>query len=144
MRWESWLARLALAGLAVFQVAGGNPSGALVATQGLVVSLLPRLIERLSGIPVPRPMELLFVLGMALQFGSESLKLFELFTYWDKIVHPTLVALTAWLTAWFLLGYRDAFQKRSPIHLVAALALLLGVTVGAAWEYVELASDWFG
>ena len=34
MRWESWLARLALAGLAVFQLLSGNQSGGLVAAQG--------------------------------------------------------------------------------------------------------------
>jgi hypothetical protein len=141
---EAWLLRLGLAGLAAIQVLQGVTSGALVAAEGLVVSLLPRLLERLSKTPVPRPIEALFVFGIALQFTSESLKLFELFTYWDKIVHPTLVALTAWLSAWLLLGYRDAFDKRLPIHLVAAFALLLGISVGGAWEYVEFASDWFG
>jgi hypothetical protein len=144
MRVEAWLLRLGLAGLAAIQVLQGNTSGALVAAEGLVVSVLPRLLERLSKTPVPRSIEALFVVGMGLQFTSESLKLFELFTYWDKIVHPTLVALTVWLSAWLLLGYRDAFGKRLPIHLVAAFALLLGMTVGAAWEYVEFLSDWFG
>jgi hypothetical protein len=115
-----------------------------VAVEGVLVSLVPPLIVRLSGLRIPRLMELLFVFGITLQFVSESTKLFELFAYWDKIVHPTLVAITAWLGAWLLLGYRDAYHKRLPIHLVAALALLLGVTVGAAWEFVEFASDWFG
>jgi len=144
MRWESWLVRLALAGLAVFQVLTGNPPGALVAVEGAVVALIPRAIKRLSSIEIPRSMEALFVAGIALQFTSESLKLFELFTYWDKIVHPTLVALTAWLSAWLLLGYRDAFHKRLPVHLIATLGLLLGIAVGVTWEYVEFASDWFG
>ncbi|HEY3060977.1 MAG TPA: hypothetical protein VGL99_18595, partial [Chloroflexota bacterium] len=99
---------------------------------------------RLSKTEVPRSMEALFVFGIALQFVSESLKLFEQFTYWDKIDHPTLVALTAWLSAWLLLGYRDAFRKRLPVHLIAAVGLLLGIAVGATWEYVEFASDWFG
>ncbi|HEY3063228.1 MAG TPA: hypothetical protein VGL99_30010, partial [Chloroflexota bacterium] len=144
MRWESWLLRLALAGLAIFQVVTGNPQGAFVAAEGAVVALIPRLVERLSKTEVPRSMEALFVFGIALQFVSESLKLFEQFTYWDKIVHPTLVALTAWLSAWLLLGYRDAFRKRLPVHVIAAVGLLLGIAVGATWEYVEFASDWFG
>lgn len=144
MRWEAWLARLVLAGLALFQLASGNPAGALVAVEGVLMTLVPWLIERLSGLRIPRLMELLFVVGITLQFASESTKLFELFAYWDKIVHPTLVALTAWLGAWLLLGYRDAYQRRLPIHLVAVLALLLGISVGATWEFVELASDWFG
>jgi hypothetical protein len=144
MRWESWLPRLGLAALAALHAIGGNPQGALVAVQGFLVALLPRLVERLSSLRVPRPVEALFVLGTALQFGSESLKLFELLTYWDKIVHPTLVALTSWLTVWLLLSFSDEFQKRLPVHLVAAIGLLLGMGLGAAWEFVELMSDWFG
>src|SRR5205823_4311784 len=128
----------------IFQFSQGNQSGGLVALEGVIVSLLPRVVERLSHVQVPRAIELLFVLGMALQFVSESTKLFELFTYWDKIVHPTLVALTAWLAVWFLLGYRDAFGKRMPLHLVGAIGLLLGIAVGSFWEFVEFASDWFG
>jgi hypothetical protein len=143
MRWATWLLRLGLVGLAVVQLALGNPSGALVALEGVLVSLLPRLIQWGSARPFPVTIELLFVFGITLQFASESLKLFEYLTYWDKIVHPTLVALTAWLAAWLLLGYRDRFRRRLPIHLVAALGLLLGITVGATWEYVEFASDWF-
>jgi hypothetical protein len=145
MRWEvwSWLARLGLVALAVAQIVTGNPAGGLVAAEGAVLSLLPLLVARLSKVAIPKPMEALFVLGIALQFSSESLKLFELLTYWDKIVHPTLVALTAGLTAWLLLAYRDTFKKHLPIHLVAMTALLLGIAVGAAWEYVEFLSDWF-
>jgi hypothetical protein len=143
MRWAAWLLRLVLVALGIVQLALGNPSGALVALEGLLVSLLPRLVAWRSARPFPPTIELLFVFGMTLQFASESLKLFEYLTYWDKIVHPTLVALTAWLAAWLLLGYRDRYRRRLPIHLVAALGLLLGITVGGAWEYVEFASDWF-
>ncbi len=126
------------------QVIGGNRDGAMVAGEGFVVSLAPLLVGRLSQTHVPRPLELAFVLGMALQFISESTKLFELFTYWDKIVHPTLIALTAMIAGWLLLGYAEAFGKRIPIQLAAAFGLLLGMSVGAFWEFVEFASDWFG
>jgi hypothetical protein len=135
---------LALLGLAVAQLANHNTSGAIVAAEGFVVSLLPLAIARLSRTHVPRPLELAFVFGMALQFISESTKLFELFYYWDKLVHPTLVALTGMIGAWLLLGYRDAFAKRLPIHLVAGVGILLAVAVGAFWEFVEFTSDWFG
>ena len=97
-----------------------------MAIEGFVVSLLPIAIGRLSRVPVPRALEFAFVLGMALQFISESTKLFEVLYYWDKIVHPTLIALTAMIAAWLLVGYRDAFAKRLPLHLVAAFGMLLG------------------
>ena len=144
LHWESWLLRGVLIGTFAFQLATGNKDGAIVAAEGVVVSLAPILIQRLARTHVPRPLEFAFVLGMALQFFSESTKLFEVFYYWDKIVHPTLVALTALIAAWLLLGYRDAFAKRLPTHLAAAFGLLLGLTIGAFWEFVEFASDWFG
>ncbi|HEY0584243.1 MAG TPA: hypothetical protein VGE94_18815, partial [Chloroflexota bacterium] len=95
LHWESWLLRVALLGTLAFQVATGNQAGAVVAGEGFIVSLIPIAVERFSKTHVPRALEFVFVLGMALQFISESTKLFELFTYWDKLVHSTLVALTA-------------------------------------------------
>ena len=116
----------------------------MVALEGFVLSLIPLAIARLSRVRVPRVLEFAFVLGITLQFMSESTKLFEVLYYWDKVVHPTLVALTGMVAAWLLIGYRDAFGKRMPIHLVAAFGMLLGIAVGAVWEFVEFASDWFG
>lgn len=144
LHWESWLLRLVVLGLAMYQVSSGNTDGAIVAAEGFIVSLVPLLVQRLAGSHVPRPLELGYVLGMALQFGSESTKLFELLAYWDKIVHPTLVALTGMIAAWLLLGYRDAFGKRLPVHLAGAFGMLLAMSVGAFWEFIEFASDWFG
>jgi hypothetical protein len=135
---------LGLLGLAVAQIVNHNTSGAIVAAEGFIVSLLPLAIARLSRTHVPRPLELAFVFGMTLQFVSESTKLFELFYYWDKLVHPTLVALTGMVAAWLLLGYRDAFARRLPMHLVAAFGMLLAMSVGVFWEFVEFTSDWFG
>ena len=70
VHWESWLLRLVLVGTAGFQVATHNTDGATVAIEGVVVSLLPILVQRLSKTHVPRPLELAFVLGMVLQFFS--------------------------------------------------------------------------
>jgi hypothetical protein len=140
---DSWLLRAGLLALAAFQLATRNTSGALVAFEGFVVSLLPLAVSRLSRARVPRPLELAFVFGIALQFASESTKLFELFFYWDKLVHPTLVALTGMISAWLLIGYRDAFGKRIPIHFVAAFGMLVAISVGAMWEFVEFSTDWF-
>lgn len=144
MHVESWLLRAALLGLAAYQLATHNPSGAAVAAQGFVVALIPLAVSRFSKTHVPRPLDAAFTGGMALQYISESTKLFEVFTYWDKIVHPTLVALTALLGVWLLLGYADAHRKRIPIQFGGAFGLMLGMSVGALWEFVELASDWFG
>lgn len=127
-----------------YQALSGNQDGAVVAGEGFVVSLAPLAIGRLSQTPVPRPLELAFVFGMALQFVSESTKLFELLYYWDKVVHPTLVALTGMIAVWLLLGYAEAFRKRVPIHVGASFGILLASTIGASWEFVEFTTDWFG
>ena len=63
---------LGLLATAAYQVVSGNTAGALVASEGFVVSLVPVAVERLSKTHVPRPLEFAFVLGMALQFISES------------------------------------------------------------------------
>ena len=129
--------------MAIFQVIAHNSEGATVALEGFVVSLIPLAIAGLSKTHVPRPLELAFVFGMALQFISESTKLFELFYYWDKLVHPTLIALTGMISAWLLVGYRDTYRKRIPIHLVAVFGMLLAISIGAFWEFVEFTTDWF-
>ena len=144
LHWESWLLRLGLLGLAVFDISTGTTQGAIVAVEGFVVSLFPLLIERLSHTHVPRSLELVYVLGMTLQFTSESTKLFEVFYYWDKIVHPGLVALTALMAGWLLLGYRDVYAPRLPNHFVGLLGWLSGASIGAVWEFIEFSSDWFG
>ena len=49
----------------------------------------------------------------------------------NKVVHPAAVALTGVLGAWLLLGYRDAYGKRIPVHLVALFGMLLAMAAGA-------------
>ena len=97
----------------------GNRDGAIVAGEGLVVTLIPLAISRFSGRHVPRLLELTFVLAMLLQFVSESLKLFELFTYWDKIVHPARSSWPAGIATYLLLGYRELHELDIPDGLAA-------------------------
>lgn len=140
----SWLLRAALAVLAVWQLLHGNTQGAIVAGQGLAITFLPPIVSRLGGRPVPRLIELIFVGAMAFQYGSESLKLFELLTYWDKIVHPTEIFLATAVVTFLLLGYREVRQLDIPDGMAAVGAMLMGMTIGATWELVEFAFDWFG
>lgn len=142
--WASWALRGLLVVILVFQLARGNLGGALVAAEGIAVSLLPLLVSRLSGWHVPRLLDVTFVLAMALQFGSESLKLFELFTYWDKLVHPAEIFLASGIATFLLLGYRRFHRLEIPDGLAAAGAMLFGMSLGAFWELVEFGLDWFG
>ncbi len=142
--WEAWALRALLLALAAWQLLSGNRSGATVAGMGLAVSLLPVLITRLSGWRVPRNLELIFVFAMFLQYASEALKLFELLTYWDKIVHPSEIFLATGVATYLLLGYRERHKLDIPDGLAAFGAMLFGMALGASWELVEFAFDWFG
>ncbi|MBV9357588.1 MAG: hypothetical protein JO023_18915 [Chloroflexi bacterium] len=143
MKWESWALRLLLLAAFGYQLVTGNRAGATVAAEGLVASLVPVAIERLGHVRVPRLVEFTFVLAMALQFISESFKLFELFYYWDKLVHPTLIALSSMVATYLLLGYRERGDARLSTRLAAALGWLFGASLGAFWEFVEFTGDWF-
>ncbi len=111
---------------------------------GVLVTLIPVLITHFSGWRVPRALELTFVFGMFLQYTSESLKLFEIFTYWDKLVHPAEIFLATGVATFLLLGYRECHRLDIPDGLAAFGAMLFGMALGASWELVEFAFDWFG
>lgn len=144
IHWESWLLRLGLLAALTFHAVTRNREGATVAAEGFIVSLLPLLVQKLSRTHVPRALELAFVLGMTCQFASESFKLFELFTYWDKLVHSTMIALTGVVGAWLVLGYAEARGKRIPTQFGALFGIVLAMVIGALWEFIEFGSDYFG
>ena len=142
--WQSWVLRGVLAAILALQLVRGNMGGAIVAAEGLVASFVPLAISRFSGKHVPWLMEITYLIAIVLQFGSESLKLFELFTYWDKIVHPLEIFLASGIATYLLLGYRHYHQLKIPDGLAAAGAMMFGMSLGAFWELVEFAMDWFG
>jgi hypothetical protein len=144
LHWQSWALRTLLLALTAWQLITGNRDGATVAGMGLAVTMIPVLITRFSGWPVPRNLELTFVFAMFLQYTSESLKLFELLTYWDKIVHPAEILLATGVATFLLLGYRECHELDIPDGLAAFGAMLFGMALGASWELVEFAFDWFG
>ena len=144
LHWESWALRALLAGVLAFQFATGNAAGAVVAGIGLALSLVPLAITRFSHFHVPRLLDSAFTLAVALQFVSESFKLFELFTYWDKLVHSAEIFLAAAVAAFLVFGYRDLNHLRVPDQACAASAMLFGMTLGSVWEVIEFAFDWFG
>jgi hypothetical protein len=144
VHWTAWVLRALLVIILAVQLVRGNMGGAVVAVEGCVVSLLPLLVSRWSGWHVPWLLEVTFVLAIVLQFGSEALKLFELFTYWDKLVHPGEIFLASGVATFLFLGYRHFHRLKIPDGLAAAGAMAFGMTLGATWELVEFAMDWFG
>lgn len=144
VHWESWALRAVLVAVVAVQAMRGNPEGLKVGLMGFVLTLIPRAVDRLGKHHVPRLLELTFVLAIVLQFASESFKLFELFTYWDKIVHPSEIFLATGVALYLLLGYRHVHDIKMPDGLSALAGMVFGMTLGAAWELIEFAFDWFG
>lgn len=138
------MARLGILAVLAYQLVSDNRDGAIVAAQGFVVSLLPIALVRLSGLRMPPALEACFLLAVTLQYVSESLKLFEHFLYWDKVVHPTEIALVGMVLVYFILGYRDSGRARLGARQAAIIAWLLAAALGMFWEFVEFTSDWFG
>jgi hypothetical protein len=143
-QWPAWVLRALLVVILVIQLVRGNHGGAIVAAEGIVVTFIPLVISRWSGLHVPWLLEITFLVAMVLQFGSEALKLFELFTYWDKIVHPLEIFLASGIATYLLLGYRDYHRLKIPDGLAAAGAMFFGMSLGSFWELVEFTMDWFG
>lgn len=141
--WEVWLLRALLVVSAAIHGLDGNMAGLRVAAMGLAFSLVPPLITRFSGWHVPRLLEATYVLAIVLQFISESFKLFEVFTYWDKLVHPAEIFLSSAVAVFLFLGYRHVHQLEIPDGLAAAIAMLFGMALGLVWELIEFGSDWF-
>jgi hypothetical protein len=142
--WQSWLLRAVLVAVLVVEIVRGNRGAAIVAVEGLVISFIPLAISRWSGLHVPWLLEVTFVVAIVMQFASEALKLFELFTYWDKIVHPLEIFLASGIATYLLLGYRHHHRLKIPDGLAAAGAMFFGMTLGSFWELVEFTMDWFG
>jgi hypothetical protein len=136
--------RAVLVAILVYHLVGRNWAAASVAGQGALVLLIPPAISRFSRWHVPRLLELAFVAGMFLQYGSESFKLFELLTYWDKIAHPAEILFATMVATFLLLGYRELHRLEIPDGLSAAGAMLFGMTLGSSFELIEFALDWFG
>ncbi len=143
VHWTAWLLRgLLLAGVAAHLMVG-HQRGALVAGIGFALALVPVVIGRLSGQYVPRTLDLTFALAMALQYLSESFRLFDLIGVWDKLVHFVEIALATNLALFLLLGYRRLRRLDVPEALLWVGAALVGVALGTGWEIVEFIQGFF-
>jgi hypothetical protein len=99
--------RAMMAMILAYHLVSRNWPGAIVAGQGLVVLMIPPAISHFGRRPVPAIVDLSFAAGVFLQYASESFKVFELLTYWDKIAHPGEILFASIVATMLLLGYRD-------------------------------------
>jgi hypothetical protein len=128
-----------IAGALAFAVAG-KADGAL----RLFVTALAVIAARLIG--VPRPFDLGFCLGMALQGWGNAFNLFDTYSWYDSVVHLFLSLFVAPL---FYIGLArlevvpdldEDVEERH--HLgVFVITTALGVAFGAVYEIYEYVAD---
>lgn len=97
-------------------------------------------------VALPRPFDLGFLLGMALQAWGNALGLFEHWPWWDVVVHFVLPFFTA--PALYIVLARldvvpDLAEKTEAHHHLGILLITfaLGSTVGAVYEMYEWFDD---
>jgi VanZ family protein len=108
---------------------------------GLLLTMIPPAIGRVSGRHVPWMLELPFVLGVTIQFVSESFNIVEWFAIWDKLAHFGEILLATILAAFLVLGYRELRGLEIPDGLAVAGLVCFGISLGAVWEIVEFGID---
>ena len=129
------LRALNIAGAIAFAVAG-NLEAALRLTVTAAVMIRARVID------VPRPFDLGFVIGMALQGWGNAAGLFDRYGWYDSVVHFVLSAMVAPL---FYLGLaklevvpdlQEDFDDRHNLGILI-ISLALGGAFGAFYEIYE-------
>lgn len=106
------------------------------------VSFAPLLFERVTRIRLPALLQFIYVVFiMASLFVGTYLGLYEILTFWDKVVHFGSGVLTAVYSVVFL----DLMAKKCHFTLPASLRAVTVSTVGGSvallWEIIEFSND---
>jgi hypothetical protein len=140
--WDIWLVRALLLISAGFAFVSGARQNALGCAVALMVACVPLLGRRFAGMPVPRVLERMWVVGLGLIGVSVAFGLFDTVWHWGKLVHAAEAVCATAIAALVLLGYREHAQPGLPIHLAALASMCIGITFGAVWEFAEYLQDW--
>jgi hypothetical protein len=100
-------------------------------------------------IDLPRPFDLGFVIGMALQGWGNVLGLFDTYGWYDSVVH---FVLSFWTAPLFYIGLArlgvvpdlSEDRERHPLLGIFIVTLSLGLAFGALYEVYEYVVDQFG
>jgi hypothetical protein len=142
INWESWLIRLVLAALALFDILAGSRNAGVAPAVAFVISFIPPVISHFSRLRVPRVLELAWVLSVALIGAADALFLYDRIIHFGKFVHGVEGFLIASMSGYLLLAYRDREELSVHTHVVAMVSGFVGVTFGAFWEFLEYVLDW--
>jgi len=114
-----------------------NVSVVVNATLGFLVTLLPALVERDLGVPLP-PLHAVLISGTVLLHAAGLLGPYHAVWWWDHVTHllaAGLVAASAYVVVAVLDERIEALYLPTPVLVV--VTVLATVAAGVAWEVLE-------
>ncbi|MFV0414384.1 MAG: hypothetical protein ACK5L3_14155 [Oscillospiraceae bacterium] len=124
--------------------AGNEFMAALTALVATALTLLPGLVRRLGLIPMPALLETAFVVFVYLaMFFGEMLHFYDLFPWWDSMLHLSSGVLFALVGYMLFLALNKDPAVRNKINpaCVVALTVIFAIACGVLWEIFEYAGD---
>jgi hypothetical protein len=128
---------------AMREVAMGNYTNTFFCIVALVLFTMPAIIEDTLKIEFPTVMEVLIYLFIYSAWVlGEINNFYEIFPYWDTILHTINGFLCAGLGFSFIdiLNRKSDKFNLSPLYL-AIVSLCFSVTIGVMWEFFEFSMD---
>jgi hypothetical protein len=111
---------------------------------GLVVMMLPSMIERRLSIDIPNNMEIVYFIFLycAIYLG-EVRDFYYLIPHWDTILHAFSGAMLGALGFWLVsfLNERSILKMHLSPFFVALFAFCFALAAGAVWEIYEYTFD---
>ena len=111
---------------------------------GLVVMMVPKIIERKRSIDIPDVMEILYVVFLYCAiFLGEVRDFYYLVPHWDTVLHAFSAAMLGVIgfTLVDLLNETEQARLRLSPFFVALFAFCFALTVGCLWEIYEYTFD---
>ena len=138
-----WILRALVLYAAIREIAMGNYTNTFFCLVSLVLFTLPAIIEDTFNIEFPTIMEILIYLFIySAWILGELNNFYELFPYWDTILHT----INGFLCAGLGFSFIDILNKKSrkfnlsPLYLALA-AFSFSMTICVMWEFFEFTMD---
>ena len=130
--------------LALVAVGMGEPLVAFCAVSAMVLALLPRAFTLISGVRTPSGLATgILLYSLAALVAGEMGGLYATTAWWDVALHLVAAAALAMLGMALALLPTAGASPRTAIWLLATLAFAFSMMVGAMWELLEFAIDFF-
>lgn len=114
---------------------------AFVAALAVVFSILPALVRHNYKVTVPWFFEFIISFLLLMHLVGLYFDFYDIFWWWDKVAHLSGCAVIASLGFYGVLSLQLAGKIRLSLGMMAFVAFMLAVTIGAVWEIAEFTTD---